>query len=80
MTADPVDARFAVACDLVSRVKYGAALPVLRELGLDDVGFLLVGVLGFVMPELLGAHLSLVHNIIHLVTGAVPAPDSAPHT
>ena len=35
------------------------------------IGFLLVGVLGFVMPELLGAHLSLVHNIIHLVTGAV---------
>lgn len=35
------------------------------------IGFLLVGVLGFVMPELLGAHLSTVHNVIHLVTGAV---------
>ncbi len=35
------------------------------------IGFLLVGILGFVMPDLLGAHLTLVHNIIHLVTGAV---------
>src|SRR5688572_11368101 len=35
------------------------------------VVFLLVGVLGFVMPTLLGAHLSLAHNIIHLVSGAV---------
>jgi hypothetical protein len=33
--------------------------------------FLLVGVLGFVMPGLLGAHLTLAHNIVHLVTGAV---------
>ncbi len=35
------------------------------------IGFLLVGLLGFVMPHALGAHFSLVHNIIHLVTGAV---------
>ena len=35
------------------------------------IGFLLVGILGFVMPDALGAHLSLIHNIIHLVTGAV---------
>jgi hypothetical protein len=35
------------------------------------IGFLLVGILGFVMPDLLGAHLTLYHNIIHLVTGAV---------
>jgi hypothetical protein len=35
------------------------------------IGFLLVGILGFVMPGLLGAHLTLAHNIIHLVTGAV---------
>src|SRR5688500_3743292 len=33
--------------------------------------FILVGLLGFVMPNLLGAHLSAAHNIIHLVTGAV---------
>ena len=33
--------------------------------------FLLVGIIGFVMPTLLGAHLSLAHNIIHLVSGAV---------
>ncbi|HEX8172108.1 MAG TPA: DUF4383 domain-containing protein [Thermoanaerobaculia bacterium] len=35
------------------------------------IGFLLVGILGFVMPGLLGAHLTLAHNIIHLVSGAV---------
>ena len=35
------------------------------------VVFLLVGVLGFVAPTLLGAHLSLAHNIIHLVSGAI---------
>ncbi|HEX6098480.1 MAG TPA: DUF4383 domain-containing protein [Thermoanaerobaculia bacterium] len=35
------------------------------------VVFLLVGVLGFVMPNLLGAHLSPAHNVIHLVSGAI---------
>lgn len=35
------------------------------------VVFILVGLLGFAMPGLLGAHLSLVHNIIHLVSGAI---------
>ena len=35
------------------------------------IGFLLVGVLGFVMPDVLGMHLSLAHNVVHLVTGAV---------
>lgn len=35
------------------------------------IGFLLVGLLGFVQHDALGAHLSLFHNIIHLVTGAV---------
>ena len=34
------------------------------------VGFLLVGILGFVMPEMLGMHLSVTHSVIHLVTGA----------
>jgi preprotein translocase subunit Sss1 len=35
------------------------------------IGFLLVGILGFVMPGLLGAHLTLAHNIIHIVSGAI---------
>ena len=35
------------------------------------VVFLLVGVLGFVAPTLLGAHLSLALNVIHLVSGAI---------
>jgi hypothetical protein len=33
-------------------------------------GFLLVGLLGFVVPGLLGAHLSVAHNVVHLVSGA----------
>ena len=33
--------------------------------------FLLVGILGFVSPHLLGMHLSQAHNIVHLATGAV---------
>lgn len=34
------------------------------------IGFVLVGVLGFVVPHAIGMHLSLVHSIVHLVTGA----------
>ena len=35
------------------------------------VVFLLVGVLGFVTPNLLGAHLTTPHNVVHLVSGAI---------
>jgi hypothetical protein len=35
------------------------------------IGFLLVGVVGFVAPNPLGAHFTLAHNIVHLVTGAI---------
>jgi hypothetical protein len=35
------------------------------------IGFLLVGIAGFVVPNLLGAHLSVTHNVIHVVSGAV---------
>ena len=35
------------------------------------VVFLLVGLCGFVAPNLLGAHLSPIHNIIHIVSGAL---------
>jgi hypothetical protein len=35
------------------------------------VVFILVGLAGFALPTLLGAHLSLAHNIIHLLSGAV---------
>ncbi|MEP7149278.1 MAG: DUF4383 domain-containing protein [Acidobacteriota bacterium] len=34
------------------------------------VVFILVGLLGFVVPSLLGAHLSPAHNVVHLVSGA----------
>jgi hypothetical protein len=32
--------------------------------------FLLVGLLGFIVPDLLGTHLSMAHNVVHLVSGA----------
>ena len=35
------------------------------------VVFVLVGVCGFAAPELLGAHLSLPHNLIHIVSGII---------
>jgi hypothetical protein len=35
------------------------------------VVFLLVGVLGFAKPDLLGAHLLPAHNVVHLVSGAI---------
>ena len=35
------------------------------------VVFLLVGVIGFVSPTLLGAHLSPAHNVVHIVSGAI---------
>src|SRR4051812_12102650 len=35
------------------------------------VVFVIVGVAGFVAPGLLGAHLSPVHNLVHLVSGAI---------
>ena len=33
--------------------------------------FLLVGVAGFFLPSFLGTHLSLAHNVVHLVSGAI---------
>jgi hypothetical protein len=33
--------------------------------------FILVGLIGFVAPGLLGAHLSMAHNLVHLISGAV---------
>ncbi|MEN3331966.1 MAG: hypothetical protein V7641_1331 [Blastocatellia bacterium] len=38
---------------------------------LVGVVFILVGICGFVKPDLLGAHLGTVHNVIHLVSGAL---------
>ena len=35
------------------------------------VVFLLVGLLGFISPKLLGMHLSGIHNIIHLISAAL---------
>ena len=35
------------------------------------VVFLLVGVIGFVIPGFLGTHLSIVHNLVHIISGAV---------
>jgi hypothetical protein len=33
--------------------------------------FLLVGIVGFIMPGFLGTHLSMAHNVVHLLSGAV---------
>src|SRR5918911_1385265 len=35
------------------------------------VAFILVGIIGFVSPGFLGTHLSLAHNLIHIISGAV---------
>ena len=35
------------------------------------VVFLLVGVCGFAAPGLLGAHLTLPHNLVHIVSGII---------
>ena len=35
------------------------------------VVFVLVGVLGFVSPRLLGAHLFMAHNLVHIVSGVI---------
>jgi hypothetical protein len=35
------------------------------------VVFLLVGVVGFASPSLLGAHLGPAHNVVHIVSGAI---------
>ena len=35
------------------------------------VVFLLVGLIGFAVPTLLGAHLTPPHNVVHLVSGAI---------
>ncbi|OLE50916.1 MAG: hypothetical protein AUG51_25405 [Acidobacteria bacterium 13_1_20CM_3_53_8] len=35
------------------------------------VVFLLVGVAGFVMPGLLGTHLSFAHNLVHIISGII---------
>jgi hypothetical protein len=35
------------------------------------IGLVLVGMLGFVIPDLLGTHLSAVHSVVHIATGIV---------
>src|SRR5262245_52802498 len=35
------------------------------------VVFIIAGLIGFAAPGLMGMHLSVVHNVIHLVSGAV---------
>jgi len=33
--------------------------------------FILVGIIGFLAPGLLGMHLSLAHNLVHIISGAL---------
>lgn len=34
------------------------------------IAFILVGIVGFVAPNFLGTHLSLAHNLVHIISGA----------
>jgi hypothetical protein len=33
--------------------------------------FLIVGIAGFVAPNLLGSHLSMAHNLVHIISGII---------
>jgi hypothetical protein len=33
--------------------------------------FILVGIIGFIAPNFLGTHLTLAHNLVHIISGAV---------
>jgi hypothetical protein len=33
--------------------------------------FILVGLIGFAKPDLLGAHLNTAHNLVHIISGAI---------
>ncbi|HEY9285474.1 MAG TPA: DUF4383 domain-containing protein [Pyrinomonadaceae bacterium] len=35
------------------------------------VAFILIGLLGFVAPGMMGMHLNVVHNLVHLISGAL---------
>ena len=35
------------------------------------VVFILVGIIGFLAPGLMGMHLSLAHNLVHIISGAL---------
>jgi|SRR5207253_3379747 len=35
------------------------------------VVFILVGIAGFIMPGFLGTHLSLAHNLVHIISGII---------
>lgn len=35
------------------------------------IAFILVGIVGFISHDFLGTHLSLVHNLVHIISGAV---------
>ena len=35
------------------------------------VVFILVGIVGFIMPGFLGTHLTLTHNLVHIISGAI---------
>jgi hypothetical protein len=35
------------------------------------VVFVIVGIAGFVAPNLLGAHLSMAHNLVHIISGLI---------
>jgi len=35
------------------------------------IGFILVGIVGFLAPDMMGMHLSTVHNLVHILSGVI---------
>ena len=52
-------------------VAAGSRTPAHLAATILGVAFLLVGAVGFVSPGFMGTHLSMTHNMIHLVSGIV---------
>jgi len=42
-----------------------------RTLTLLGVVFVLIGLVGFAAPDLMGMHLTVAHNLVHLISGAL---------
>src|SRR5437588_12469661 len=68
MAARPIDRRNRVSRNVHRRSEKIMAKTVCKILG---VVFVLVGIAGFVAPTLLGAHLTMAHNLVHIVSGAI---------
>src|ERR687889_847992 len=62
--------RAAHACQPISRKGEKERIMAKTICTILGVVFILVGIMGFIVPDLLGTHLSLVHNLVHIISGA----------